>query len=157
MAQVIQTKNLSEHIVRDTFRDGLRGVAGPNAADTLTDPKDSSRDSAHPFIVTSFPDTDPLYPMIVCSEAADSAVRPDRRKDLHEHDYRVLVQIGAISATTMFSLRDGVRAWFEDNIDFLESEGFEDAEIESSTRADWDTDSQTETWQITFAGLVNTQ
>ena len=156
MANVVQTENLSEHIVRDTFRDSLRSVAGPNDSDTLTDPEDANRDDAHPFIVTSFPDTKPLYPMIVVREGADSAERPDRRHDLHEHQYQVLVQYSASSSTAMFSLRDGIKAWFEDNIEFLESEGFEDASIGSATRADWDSEVSTASGQIPFDGLVNT-
>lgn len=158
MAKVVQTENLSEHIVRDTFRDDLRANAGASGSGKLLiDPNDSSRDSSHPFIVTSFPDTEPLYPMIVVREGGDSAERPDRRHDFHEHDYRVLVQIGAVSTTTMFSLRDGVRAWFEDNIEFLASEGFEDCRIESSNRSDWDSEVSTATWQTAFAGIVNTE
>lgn len=156
MANVVQTENLSEHIVRDTFRDSLRSVAGPSASDTLTDPEDANRDDAHPFIVTSFPDTKSLYPMIVVREGADSAERPDRRHDLHEHQYQVLVQYAASSATTMFSLRDGIKAWFEDNIEYLESEGFEDATIGSASRADWDSEVSTASGQIPFDGLVNT-
>lgn len=156
MANVVQTEELSEHIVRDVFRDSLRSEAGPDDSDRLTDPRDGDRDDSHPFIVTSFPNTKPLYPMIVVREGSDSAERPDRRHTLHEHQYEVLVQIGASSTTTMFSLRDGVKAWFEENIEYLESEGFEDATMGSATRADWDSDVSTATMQIPFEGIVNT-
>lgn len=156
MANVVQTENLSEHIVRDTFRDGLRSAAGPNPSDTITDPEDANRDGEHPFIVTSFPDTSPLYPMIVVREGSDSGERPDRRHDLHEHQYEVLVQYAASSSTVMFSIRDGIKAWFEDNIAWLESEGFEDAVMGSSTTADWDSSVSTSSGQIPFEGTVNT-
>jgi hypothetical protein len=157
MANVVQTENLSEHIVRDTFRDSLRANAGAQGSkEYLIDPEDANRDDAHPFIVTSFPDTKPLYPMIVVREGADSAERPDRRHDLHEHQYQVLVQYAASSSTAMFQLRDGIKAWFEDNIEFLESEGFEDATIGNASRADWDSEVSTASGQIPFGGIVNT-
>lgn len=153
---VIQAGNLSTAIVRDLWRDNLRAAAGPNDADALTDPKSSERDDSHPFVVTSYPDTKPLYPMIIVREGADSAARPDRRHTLHEHDYQVLVQIGAKSSTTMFDLRDSVKAWFEGNIEMLEGNGFEDAVMGDSARVDWDGETSTETTQIPFNGVVNT-
>jgi len=56
----------------------------------------------------------------------------------------------------MFSLRDGIKAWFEDNIEFLEGQGFEDAVIGNSSRADWDSEVSTASGQIPFDGIVNT-
>lgn len=153
---VIPTEELSTEIVVNQFRDPLRNAAGPNKADTITDPNAASRDDAHPFIVTSFPDTSPLYPMVIVGEDGDSGSRPDRRVDLHEHDYDVRVRILAKSSTTYFDLRDSIRGWFADRVDTLAANGFEDASIASSGRIDWENDISVEAGQVVFNGTVNT-
>lgn len=153
---VIATENLSTEIVVNQFRDPLRAAAGPNDTDTITDPKAASRDSAHPFIVTSFPSTDLLYPLIVVREGGDSGSRPDRRVDLHEHEYDVVIQIATISTTTYFDLRDSIRGWFEDRIETLAGNGYEDAELVSAPRTNWDNDVDTTTGELVFRGVVNT-
>jgi hypothetical protein len=154
---VIATENLSTEIVLHQFRDRLRNVSGPNDADTLTDPKAGSRDSGHPFIVTSFPDTKPLYPMVIVREAGDAGSRPDRRVDLHEHEYDVAVEILTRSSTTYFDLRDSIRGWFEDAIETLAANGFEDGEIVSANRTNWENDVSVVSGGVVFRGTVNTK
>lgn len=152
----IAAANLSEEIIVTQFRDRLRTEAGDGTKD-LDDPKSGSRGSGDPsFIVTSFPDDHPFYPHVVVREAGDTGRRPDRRVDIHQHTYLVEALVLAASATNLFSIRDGIRNWFENNIETLGNNGYQDGEIASSTPANWEADLSVETWQLTFTGEVFT-
>lgn len=159
MATVIKTENLSKEIILNQFRNPLRQAVGPNEADTITDPVHSERDRTNNeyMITTSRPDSPRLYPLIVVREGGDSGSRPDRRADLHEHEYDVVTEILTKSDTTYFDLRDSVRAWFENRIDTLNGNGYEDAEIVSANRTQWEAEASVVSGEIVFRGTVNTK
>lgn len=157
MATVIQTANLSREIILNQFRDPMRAEVGSvGSGARFEDPQSGSRDSAHPFIVTSYPSSDILYPMIVVQEAGDSGRRPDARVGLTEHNYAVSIQIGATSSTTLFDLRDSFRAWFEARIDTFNANGFEDPELTPSGRPSWESDPKIKAVELAAEGTVTT-
>lgn len=154
MATVIPRSELSDRIVRGLFRDELReasGAVGSGAA--IEDPRANDRSGA--FVLTSRPDRDTLYPILIVEEGGDSGSRPDRRLELHEHAYDVRVTVQATNSTHRMRIKDQLRGWFEANIDLLNTEGFEDPEI-SVNPATWGSDPRVEELEVTFSGIVNT-
>ena len=160
MSQVIAAADLSTEIVQNQFRAPLQTAADDSNV-PLTDPRASKRDDTDPeippFVLPSFPDQDPLYPHLIVSEADDQAERPDQRADLHQHTYGVAVTIYARSTTQLNKLTDGVRDWFEDQIDTLEDNGFTDPMIAGGGDVPtWEDDPMVEQRELRFEGEVYT-
>lgn len=157
MATVIPREKLSERIVKDLFRASLKEASGPESEDPeIVDPKEGERTSNQRFVHSSRPSRSPLYPILIVEEGADTASRPDRRVDLHEHQYDVLVTIQAASSTNLSRIKDQLRGWFENNIDMFNANGYEDPEIISAPRTDFNPDQAIEEKTFTFQGTVNT-
>lgn len=152
----VPSKDLSEEIVKTQFRDRLRTEAAASGED-LNDPKSGSRTTDDPeFVLTAFPDDNPFYPHIIVSESGDAGNRLGH-SPMFQHNYAVEAAILALSSTNMFSIRDGVRHWFERNIDTLGNNGFQDGEVISSSRMNWEPDPKVTSWQVTFGGTVITE
>jgi len=160
MSTVIPASELSTEIVQNQFRAPLQTAADDGSV-PLTDPSASNRDGSDPeippFVLPSFPDQDPLYPHLIVSEAGDDATRPDQRANLHQHTYEVEVKVLARSTTQLNKIGDGVRDWFEDQIDKLEDNGFTDPEIAGGGEVpSFETDVAVESKVLRFQGTVYT-
>jgi len=140
-------------MIRDLFRAGLRAAV---AAGTITDPKASTRPTSSPMVVSDLPDRSRFYPHIVVGEASDSADRPDSRAGLWEHAYSVSIEIHAETSTHLYQIRDQVRGWVESNVDTLNTAGFTDPVIATSTPTNWDAESRVRTWRFVIKGTVYT-
>lgn len=147
----------SKTICRDTIRDGLRAAA-TDSAQPLDDPEDSGsgRGDGSEFVLTSYPSRNVTYPHVVVREVGDSGGRLDSRSDLWLHDYSVRVELLARSATEAMNLRDGVKAWFQQNVDTLRDAGFVDVGIDSATPMNYEGDASVDALQVTYSGDLYT-
>jgi len=152
----IPASELTTEIIRNGFRAELQDYADTDGTG-LADPRVADRgDKTPPFVLTSYPAGDPLYPHIIVEEFDDSSSPIDRRQsDFHVHDFAVQVTVEARSSTEKFELKDGVRAFLQEREPALRNRGFAGLEY-TATSADWDPTSKTASWQATVTGLVHT-
>ena len=151
----IAADELSIEIIQDGFRAELQDYAD-DATTSLEDPHASRGSKTPPFVLTSYPSTDPVYPHLIVEESDDDAGPIDqRRSEFTQHDFTVQITIEARSSTEKFALKDAVRGFLQDRRPALRDRGF--AELSwSGTSADWDPTSDTTSWQVTVSGLVHT-
>jgi hypothetical protein len=142
----IEPSVLSTAVIRDLLRDGIRTG--------IDDPASAKRPTASQFVTTSYPDRSVYYPLIVVGEVSDRSYRPDIRAEVWKHTYAAQIMIHAKSMTQLYQLRDGVRAWIENNIRTLEQAGYMDASVSSSSSATWDAAATVYRWRLVVTGTV---
>lgn len=159
MADVVfSAENLSAAIVRDLWRSGLLTAATDVAQPFLRDPKAAARAAnrdASPFVMTSFPDRNAFYPLIVVEEASNDLDRIDRRGALQAGNYDVSVTIYSETKTDLAKLKDGVKKWAIRNLAALQTAGFIECHLISSNENTWDETSRVLTHRLVYRGLVH--
>lgn len=142
----------SRTIIEETIRPGVESYLAAN----FDDPRNRTDDTTPPLVLTELPGGGRVaYPHVVVSEDGDDASRPDQRLDFNRHDFSVGIEIHGQTATQMFNLRGAVRGWFLRNRDVLRDAGLAEPEL-SGNPADWDSESQTSSWELTVSGLLHT-
>lgn len=144
---VLDTDKVSKTVVRDEIRDGLRTAAGDSNR-PLTDPKSGSRPSNAEFVLTSHPDRDAFYPLIIVGEDDDSAEKPDQRATLFLHDYVISITIKAESSTNLFKIRDQVKNWLFQEWENLGEAGIQELEVISSSPEPFNEDARVQHWKL---------
>ena len=66
-----------------------------------------------------------------------------------------MITAEARHSTEKFALKSGIKAFLQDREQALKNRGFADYDY-SGTNADWDSTSDTKSWQATVSGLVHT-
>ena len=155
MGTVIAPDEMSKTVILTIFRDGLLAAAA-DVGQPLEDPIELTRPEKSKFVLATIPMREVNYPHIVVSEDNDSAKRLDQRSCLLEHRYNVRALIRAETNTHIYKIRDGVRAWFQENYEQIRLAGFTDGEIIGSRPITWDETSLVKEWQMIFTGLVYT-
>lgn len=152
----IEASDLTTEVIQNGFRAELQDYADDGTT-PLTDPIDAERGSkTPPFVLTSEPSTNPLYPHLIVEEADDQAAPIDQRhSEFHQHDFAVQIIVEARTSTEKFAIKDAVRQFIQDREDALKARGFAPQDV-SASPADWDPTSSTTSWQATVTGLVHT-
>lgn len=155
MSVVIATHLLSDKVVRELIAGGLSSAAS-DANQPLTDPQAASRAGKAPFVMTSFPSQNALFPHVVVAEANRIGGRIDPAAGVSRYDYSTRIGIHVTQVTNLFSIRDGILHWAEDQFVELGTAGFSDPRVVSSTSTTWDPTSRTKDWEIVLQGTVHT-
>jgi hypothetical protein len=153
---VLAPETLEATLVRDVIRDGLRAQAAGSGP--LEDPMAVARVAAGgaPFVMTSFPDRNPFYPLIIVAEQSGTSEPPDARFDFWEDTYAVAFRILAESTTHVKNIKDQVKNWIKANKRVLQDAGYSDVKIISDTPATWDPTNNVKEWRIVISGRVYT-
>ena len=152
---VVDKDEITSEIINNLIADELQAYADDSSTG-LTDPLTRGANDA-PFVVTSYPNQQTLaYPHIVVQESNISAVSFDNRHDLHAADVSVLITVESRTSTEEFAIKDGVRGFAiaSKQDDTFQEGGFTDGQIDGSTAANWDSNSETTSWQTTLSGTV---
>lgn len=156
MNESIDTVDLSTEVVLNIFRDGLR-TAADDPAQPFQDPNESQRPEGSPFVLTSYPQQNEFFPLVIVEEFDDKDRRIDAQADLFQHDYTIRITIYSETNTDLYHIRDQIRHFVESNFVQHMHDGFSDSSIESSNAANWEDIPEVLKWELIVSGVVHTK
>jgi hypothetical protein len=154
---VIDSGALTKEIIRDLIADEIDAWTSDGTT-SLTDPLEGSRGTGAPFVLTSYPTQQTVqYPHVIVQSATITSESFDNRHDLHQAEVTCAVTIEGRTSTEAFNIRDGLLGFFTKNQeDVLRKGGWTDGTIDGKSNANWESDPETHSEEITASGTVYT-
>lgn len=156
MVDAFEPQDMSTTVLTTIFRDGLQAAAD-DVNQPLTDFGKGTRPTKSKFVITTMPSRPVHYPHIVVEEGGVPGGRIDRRASkLMKWDYTVILTIRASTNPHIYKIRDGIRAWIQDNYEAIRLAGFTDIVLPGSGRITWDETPLVKEFVINVRGKVYT-